>query len=88
MNILTKLRRKKQDQVLETWEFEPFAFQPGVPYILELSSEDMGSFEDIRALKDWIFANGLNIHLVFTRTGNAIHPVKVRRMTQEVKQAR
>lgn len=67
---------------LEVWEYEPYAFTPGIPYVIEV---DLSQIEvpELAKLDKYFQSHGVNVKLVPTKNGSALKPLSVRRMTRE-----
>jgi hypothetical protein len=63
---------------LKVWEYEPYAFEPGKVYIMEVSNAL--DPESVEALTKYFSWHSITIHLVRT-PGNmrVLNPVEVRR---------
>jgi hypothetical protein len=72
---LFKRRQVYTDKIIETWDIQPFAFEPGKVYVLELVSQEFKDIQEVIALQDWFKAQGVNVKMVFTQNGRGIKPI-------------
>jgi hypothetical protein len=74
---------RKQKPIRTSWEYEPYAFEPGRKYVIEVNIEAI-DMEALKGLSEWISDNGLNVKLVPSKTRyRALQPLEVKRMTTE-----
>jgi hypothetical protein len=74
---------KKRPVHLETWDYEPYAFEPGRIYVIQF---DVGHVhpDAISELYEYFATNGVNVKLVPTLDGKGLKPMEVKRMTRMV----
>lgn len=80
--LIKLLGGKPKAKTMHVWEYEPYAFEPGRKYVIEIDRFGI-DMEEIRALHDWFDHQGIIVKLVLTRGGEALHPMSVKRMTEE-----
>lgn len=69
---------RQPPQIISEWQYKPYALEPGHRYVFELVAAEFTNREQIEQFKGWLKDNGINAHLVFTRTGNGIKPLEVK----------
>lgn len=75
---------KPQAQVLDTFEYMPYAFQPGMRYVIEVDIAGI-DIEDLKELDQYFKDNGVIVKLVPTKSRGTLQPMQVKRMTRSVK---
>lgn len=72
----------KKRKSYHTWEFEPYAFEPGRIYVMEVNLDAIET-QQLQGLNDFFLGNGINIKLVPTKGRyRALQPIEVKRMTE------
>lgn len=69
------------------WEYEPYAFEVGRKYVIEINTANI-ELEEVNQLKNWFYDNGLNVKLVLAKGNSelrALQPIEVKRMTEVIK---
>lgn len=77
---------KKKFHTEHVWQYEPYRFEPGAKYIIEINSLNI-EIDELRSLQQWILENGLNIKLVVSNGKSekrALQPIEVKRMTEVI----
>lgn len=72
----------KPPKVLDTWEYAPYAFEPGRIYVLEFNRYEI-TMETLRQLDDYFKRLGVNVKLVPNAGQRVLQPLEVARMTKE-----
>jgi hypothetical protein len=78
------LRKKADPPELHHWQYSPYEFEPGKKVVIEIAASEIKHIEDLHKLKLWFKDNGINAHVILTKTGHGIKPVTVKRMTEGV----
>lgn len=76
-------RRSKKDNYVYTWESEPFAFQKGAVYVIEVDIT-LIELAEAQRLSEFFVKQGVIVKLVFTSNGKALNPIKVKRKKEQV----
>jgi len=74
---------KPKTKILDTWEYAPYAFEPGRIYVMEVDITAL-KLEELQSIDNYFKKHGVNVKLVPSRIGQRVlHPVEVARMTKE-----
>jgi pyrroloquinoline quinone (PQQ) biosynthesis protein C len=74
---------EKRDNYVYTWESEPFAFQKGAIYVIEVNTDSVKR-DEVAKLQEFFMYEGVTVHMVASLTGKALNPIKVKRKKEEV----
>ncbi len=79
---LPKLFKPKQQPIINTWTYQPYGFEPGQRYVIEINRNWI-DLPEIKKLHDYFEEQGIICKLVLTSTGNALQPIQVKTMMRE-----
>lgn len=75
--------QRARDNYVYTWESEPFAFQKGAIYVIEVTKDGVKR-DEVARLQEFFMYEGVTVHMVESLTGKALNPIKVKRKKEEV----
>ncbi len=68
---------------LNTWEYEPYGFEPGKVYVMEISRDSFTS-EQIDRLQRYFMKNHITVDLIRNDSQHrGLQPVELKRITEE-----
>lgn len=82
-------KRKKSEPYVYTWESEPFVFQPGMIYVIEVNTAAGISLDEIAGLRQFFQDAGIIVKLVLVKGSmereiRALNPITVKRKKEQV----
>lgn len=68
----------KKDTYVYTWESEPFVFQKGCIYVIEVDLSQI-TRDEVSELAQFFKDEGVQVRLVSSKNGKALNPIRVER---------
>jgi hypothetical protein len=68
-------------KTLHVWEYEPYAFEAGRVYVIEIDTTQI-SLGAVKDIHEYFNKHGVNVKIVPNRGKRVIQPIEVKRMSE------